>query len=97
MSNFVTALKSYGQHFLTDKEVLQGIIGVIKQNYTAENLIEIGPGTGALTDYLLREFNAVLCVEVDHRCVEFLTNKYANNQIGFSILEADFLKQDLTE
>lgn len=97
MSSFVTALKSYGQHFLTDKKVLEGIVEVIKSHRKGEKLIEIGPGTGALTDYLLREFDSVTCIEVDHRCVEFLTNKYSTKEKGFSIIEADFLKQDLTE
>ena len=94
MSNFVTALKSFGQHFLTDKNVLENITDVIKRNYNQETLIEIGPGTGALTDYLLKNFPTVTCIEVDHRCVELLKNKYALNN-KFSIVEADFLRFDL--
>lgn len=94
MSNFVTALKSFGQHFLTDKNVLENITDVIKRNYNQETLIEIGPGTGALTDYLLKNFPTVTCIEVDHRCVELLKNKYALNN-KFYIVEADFLRFDL--
>ncbi len=96
MSNFVTALKSYGQHFLIDKNVLEKIVKVIKLFNKGEKLIEVGPGTGALTDYLLRDFQSVTCIEVDHRCVELLTNKYAAKENGFTIFEADFLKQDMS-
>jgi len=92
----VTALKSYGQHFLTDKNVLEKIIEVIKGYNKGEKLIEIGPGTGALTDYLLRSFPSVTCIEVDRRCVELLTNKYADKGQHFSIIEADFLRQEMS-
>jgi len=97
MQQFVTALKSYGQHFLIDKNVLEKIVEVIKLYNKGEKLIEVGPGTGALTDYLLRDFQSVTCIEVDHRCVELLTNKYAAKENRFTILEADFLKQDMSD
>lgn len=97
MSNFVTALKSYGQHFLNDKNVLEKITETIKQYYQQEHLIEIGPGTGALTDYLLKEFHTVTCIEVDHRCVEHLQKKYSANAAAVSIIEADVLRLNFFE
>ena len=57
MSNFVTALKSYGQHFLNDQKVLERISVLVKNYYTEEKIMEIGPGMGALTDFLLNEFD----------------------------------------
>ncbi len=97
MSNFVTALKSYGQHFLTDKKVREDIIKLVNKYYQGEKIIEIGPGTGALTDYLLKEFDFVTCIEVDNRCVEHLNGKYATQKSHLEILEADFLKLNLKE
>jgi 16S rRNA (adenine1518-N6/adenine1519-N6)-dimethyltransferase len=99
MSGFVTALKSYGQHFLQDKIVLGGIIKVVKKYHINEKLIEIGPGMGALTEPLLREFNPLTCIEVDKRCIDYLNIKFqaeiAAEPPRITILDADFLKIDL--
>lgn len=95
MSNFVTALKSYGQHFLNDKNVLEHILDIIKIYHKSEKVIEIGPGMGALTSYLVKEFPDLTCVEVDKRCIEFLTIKYKKQEIPLNIIDADFLKLDL--
>lgn len=97
MSSFVTALKSYGQHFLHDKVVLNKIIEVIKKYHKEEEIIEVGPGTGALTTFLLDEFKEITCVEVDQRCIEYLNSNLKPKHSGLNILEADFLKLDLKE
>ena len=95
MSSFVTALKSYGQHFLNDKMVLERISGLVKKYHSDEKIMEIGPGMGALTDFLLNEFEHVTCVEVDNRCVEHLNKKYESKKSLIEIIEADFLKLNL--
>jgi 16S rRNA (adenine1518-N6/adenine1519-N6)-dimethyltransferase len=92
MSGFVTALKSYGQHFLNDKQVLEEIVKVINKYYNNEQIIEIGPGMGALTQYLLKEYPDMTCIEVDNRCVSYLNQHYGNTNL--KIIEADFLKLD---
>jgi len=97
MSEFVTALKSYGQHFLHDKLVLEKIVMVIKKYHHQEQIIEIGPGTGALTNYLLNDFDNLTCIEVDRRCVEFLNENLKPNYSNLQIVEADFLKLNLKE
>ncbi len=97
MSDFVTALKSYGQHFLHDKTVLERISDVVKQYHNGEQLIEIGPGMGALTTLLLRDFSELTCIEVDNRCVTYLQSNVQPNAPGLKILEADFLKVNLSE
>ncbi|HQD13428.1 MAG TPA: rRNA adenine N-6-methyltransferase family protein, partial [Chitinophagales bacterium] len=79
MSDFVTALKSYGQHFLHDKTVLERISDVVKQYHNGEQLIEIGPGMGALTTLLLRDFSELTCIEVDNRCVAYLQSNVQPN------------------
>ena len=97
MSSFVTALKSFGQHFLNDKMVLERISGLVKKYHSDEKIMEIGPGMGALTDFLLNEFEHVTCVEVDNRCVEHLNKKYESKKSLIEIIEADFLKLNLKE
>lgn len=95
MPGFVTALKSYGQHFLHDKTVIENIISSIQKYYAKENIIEIGPGTGALTTYLLKDFKDLTCIEVDNRCVEYLHTNLKPKNAGLEIVEADFMKLDL--
>lgn len=97
MSGFVTALKSYGQHFLNDKVVLEEIVKVIKKYEKGEQIIEIGPGTGALTQHLIIAFSPLTCIEVDHRCVEYLESNYNKEQSKLRIIEADFLHLDLRD
>lgn len=92
---FVTALKSYGQHFLTDKLVLENIIAVIKKYHIDEDVIEIGPGTGALTTHLAPEFSSLRCIEVDKRCIEYLQTTLLKTHQHVQIIDADFLKLDL--
>ena len=97
MSNFVTALKSYGQHFLKDKLVLNKISDLVKRYHYTEKIMEIGPGMGALTDFLMKDFEHVTCVEVDNRCVQLLNTKYAAQRDKIDIIEADFLKLNLSQ
>lgn len=95
MPSFVTALKSYGQHFLHDKLVIENIITSIHKYYNKEAIIEIGPGTGALTTYLLRDFKEITCIEVDKRCIEYLNIHLKPKNAGLEIIDADFMKLDL--
>ncbi len=71
-----TLKKSLGQHFLTDKNVIQKIIDVV-QKTPVINLLEVGPGAGALTDHLIKipEIN-FKAVEIDNEKANYLVNKY---------------------
>lgn len=97
MTTFLTAKKSYGQHFLNDASVLEAIITVIKKYYKDEQLIEIGPGTGALTNYLVKDFSSITCIEVDPRCITFLKENLVSKHPALKIIDADFLKLDLNK
>ena len=97
MSKFVTALKSYGQHFLHDKVVLENILLAVNKYHKNEKIIEIGPGTGALTEFLLKDFDDLICVEVDKRCIEFLETNLQPQHPKLHIVDADFMKLDLKE
>ncbi len=71
-----TLKKSLGQHFLIDESVSQRIVDTLQQQMP-ERLLEVGPGGGALTKYLLRlpavDFR---CVEVDDEKVQWLLKEY---------------------
>ncbi|HKB43911.1 MAG TPA: rRNA adenine N-6-methyltransferase family protein, partial [Chitinophagaceae bacterium] len=87
-----TLKKSLGQHFLKDENICHKIIAVLQQ-YPFTKLVEVGPGGGALTKYLLLigsiDFKAV---EVDNEKVEFLLKTYP--QLKGKIIHDDFLDME---
>jgi 16S rRNA (adenine1518-N6/adenine1519-N6)-dimethyltransferase len=85
--------KSLGQHFLTDQNIAQKIAGSLQLD-GINTVIEIGPGTGMLTRYLLERDNLNLwCVEVDRESIESLNQQYPEHKDRF--LHQDFLTADL--
>ena len=67
-----TLKKSLGQHFLTDKTVCERIQGVLLQN-PIERLVEVGPGAGALTEYILNiPTQSFKAIELDTEKVNYL-------------------------
>ncbi len=89
LANSLTAKKSLGQHFLHDQEICQQIVAAI--TYTPNlNLLEIGPGPGAITKYILQQ-DAVnfKCIELDEEKVNYLHNAYP--QLKGKIQLIDFL------
>jgi 16S rRNA (adenine1518-N6/adenine1519-N6)-dimethyltransferase len=84
--------KSLGQHFLNDEAICKQIVAAMPLN-KVENLIEVGPGGGALTKYLLQIENINFkCVEVDKDKVQWLKKTYpivANKIIHDSILNIE--------
>lgn len=86
--------KSLGQHFLTDQNIARKIIDAIPPE--PSTILEIGPGTGVLSKYLLEmKDHDALFVETDGESVEYLHDKYP--EIKGKILQADFLKTDLQQ
>ncbi len=63
--------KSLGQHFLTDRNIIDKIIRSVRAK-REDRIIEIGPGTGALTRHLAGKFDDVQVIEIDQRAVELL-------------------------
>src|SRR5579863_7782845 len=84
--------KSLGQHFLKDELVCESIIEVLRQNKFFQ-LLEIGPGAGALTKHLIDmegvDFKAV---EIDREKITFLKKKYP--VLKDRIIELDFLQME---
>ncbi len=91
------AKKSLGQHFLNSKHVLEQIItaGNLK---SGENILEIGPGTGILTESLLKTGAIVTAVEKDARAFALLNEKFANeiNSSQLKLIQGDILDEKLS-
>jgi 16S rRNA (adenine1518-N6/adenine1519-N6)-dimethyltransferase len=84
--------KSLGQHFLKDELVCQRIADVLKQNKFTQ-LLEIGPGAGALTKYLIAIENVDFrAVEIDREKVAYLKKNYP--ALRDRIIELDFLQME---
>ena len=90
----VRAKKALGQHFLTDLSIAQRIAdALIVENGTMPAL-EVGPGMGVLTQYLLKRPEVDLrMVEIDTESVNYLLVHFP--QVQGKLLEADFLKLNL--
>lgn len=90
----VRAKKHLGQHFLRDENIAKKIADTLTlQGY--KDVLEIGPGMGVLTKYLLKKDIKTHVIEIDTESVEYLRNNYLN--LSDRIYEKDFLKYDLTE
>ncbi len=93
----ITPKKSLGQNFLQDRKKLERIIQTIDPQ-PGEHIIEIGPGPGALTDYLIKSGANVIGIDVDPRAVDLLQDKYPKEQFpNFEVLLKDFLTVDLQD
>ena len=87
-----THKKSLGQHFLKDETVIQKIIAVLKDE-TFTNLLEVGPGAGALTKYLIELPGiAFKAVELDEEKVVYLLQKYP--ALKDRVIHQSFLDMD---
>ena len=84
--------KSLGQHFLKDLSVAERIAGTLSQ-FGSLPVLEIGPGTGVLTQFLLKNKHDLTVVELDKASVTFMNKHYP--ALKGRIIEADFLKMDL--
>ena len=78
----VKAKKHLGQHFLKEESVAQQIAESLVVNDTFNKVLEVGPGTGVLTKYLLEKFGENFsAMEIDDRAVDFLQKKYPMGKI----------------
>ena len=90
----VKAKKHLGQHFLKDENIAKKIADTLSlKDYNS--VLEIGPGMGVLTKYLLEKETTTYVIEIDSESVEYLQANYLN--LAPRIIEKDFLKYDLKE
>ncbi|WP_373745385.1 16S rRNA (adenine(1518)-N(6)/adenine(1519)-N(6))-dimethyltransferase RsmA [Weissella soli] len=89
----INTKKSLGQNFLTNIGVLKQIVAAGEVTAT-DNVVEIGPGIGALTEQLARAAKQVLAFEIDQRLIEVLAETLAPYQ-NVTVINQDILKVDL--
>ncbi|MDE5874624.1 MAG: 16S rRNA (adenine(1518)-N(6)/adenine(1519)-N(6))-dimethyltransferase RsmA [Muribaculaceae bacterium] len=99
--NQVKAKKALGQHFLTDLDVAKRIADTIERAQLPEEakkwsdlpVLEIGPGMGVLSQFIIKNGRQVKAVEIDTESVEYLHKVFPS----LDVAEGDFLKMDLKE
>ncbi len=87
----IRAKKHLGQHFLNDSRVASNIINLIAKN--TKNVVEIGPGMGMLTKFLIKKDYITQAVEIDPESVLYLKLHYPD----LDIYEGDFLRLNIAE
>ena len=85
-------LKRFGQNYLTDRNTILKIIDKFNPQ-KEDNIIEIGPGRGALTNELSKISNKIKAIEIDTRVIESLSAQFPN----VKFINRDFLKLDFSE
>ncbi|MBF1712264.1 MAG: 16S rRNA (adenine(1518)-N(6)/adenine(1519)-N(6))-dimethyltransferase RsmA [Streptococcus intermedius] len=88
-----TFKKSFGQNFLTDTNILQKIVDTAEIDENV-NVIEIGPGIGALTEFLAENAAEVMTFEIDERLIPILADTLRDFE-NVKIINEDILKSDL--
>lgn len=91
----VKAKKHLGQHFLTDKNICKKIAQQYQKHRNCTRVLEIGPGMGALTTFLLEDDLDVSVMEIDTESIDYLNANFP--QLKDKIIKADFLKANLQE
>ena len=93
--NGIKANKSLGQNFLINEEVVEKIVesADISKN---DLIIEIGPGLGTLTKYLLEKAGKVICIELDNKMISILNERFSLYQ-NLEVINNDVLKVDLNK
>lgn len=99
----VKAKKHLGQHFLTDEGIAKRIADSLTEN-GYDDVLEIGPGMGVLTKYLLTKKPKITVMELDRESVAYLKDTFPVEHIKldtssekFNIIEGDFLKKEIQE
>jgi 16S rRNA (adenine1518-N6/adenine1519-N6)-dimethyltransferase len=92
--NKVRPKKNLGQHFLTDLTIAQRIADTVDA-CPAIPVLEVGPGMGVLTQYLMRKSRELKVVEIDSESVTYLHEHFA--VMKENIIGEDFLRMDLSK
>lgn len=86
--------KRFGQNFLHDQNIIQSINRSIAAK-SSDNMVEIGPGQGALTEPLLQKLDHLNVIELDRDLIPLLQKKFGDNKL--TIFEQDALKFDFNQ
>lgn len=94
--SLVKAKKHLGQHFLTDKNIAQKIVLALRPELGYNKVLEVGPGMGILSDFLLKSENyETYLIDIDGESVEFLHQQYP--ELKERLIHGDFLKINFSE
>ena len=85
--------KSLGQHFLTDRRILQRIVDALELT-GGETVVEIGPGRGSLTELLVPRSRRLILIEYDRALAQLLRDRFVKDQ-SVEVIEADVLTVNL--
>lgn len=89
----VRAKKHLGQHFLVDKNIALKIVESLRPEGKYTRVLEVGPGMGILSDFLLQKDNLeTSLIDIDTESIQFLKRKYP--QLGERLINGDFLELD---
>ena len=89
------ARKRFGQNFLIDQQIIAQIVSAVGAK-AEDNLIEIGPGTAAITEHLVKTCPTMNLLELDRDLVDFLSKKFSDYP-GLKITNGDALSTDFSE
>ena len=108
--NQVRPKKNLGQHFLVDLDIARRIADTVDNPYADLPVLEVGPGMGVMTQYLVKKSRPLKVVEIDRESVAYLkehfldskyevrdTSKTSPQESDLEIISGDFLRMDLTE
>jgi 16S rRNA (adenine1518-N6/adenine1519-N6)-dimethyltransferase len=94
MKKDVRAKKHLGQHFLTDEGIALNIVKALTEKSNTPAVLEIGPGMGVLTQYLLQQEDFIThAVDLDTESIAYLKAHFP--QLESTLIEGDFLQMDL--
>ena len=85
--------KNLGQHFLVDLNIAKRIADTVDEPYPTLPVLEVGPGMGVMTQFLVEKPRPLKVVEIDHESVAYLKNTLPS----LDIISGDFLRMDLNE
>lgn len=91
MNKTVKPKKHLGQHFLKDLTIAERVADLFSDSHKTLKVLEIGPGMGVLTEFLLEKFANVYAVEIDSESVQYLNSTLVPK--GLRLIEGDFLNQ----
>ena len=92
----IKAKKRFGQNFLIDDNILSNIVNVA--NLSSNDLIiEIGPGLGNLTEYLLQTDSYCLLIEIDKNMIDILNDRFELKKEKYMLINNDVLELNLDE
>lgn len=92
----VTPKKHLGQHFLKDLNIARQIVHALSGHKDYATVLEIGPGMGVLTDFLLEErADDLYLMDIDYESISYLHKKYKD--LNDRIIQGDFLEADLAK